>query len=163
MVFKFIIGDSRGKAWRMEREAEFLVGKSVGDVIEGKDFGHDFEGYEFEIRGGTDFAGFPLYKELGGIGLGRVLLTKGWGMRDNRKGVRLKKTVRGKIISDKVVQINMRVVKEGKKNLSEIFPEQNIKKAEMDEKKAEVSENKVEAKDAAANKEEVKEEQVVVA
>lgn len=163
MAFKFIIGDSEGKAWRMEREAEFLVGKSVGDMIEGKEFGHDFEGYEFEIRGGTDFAGFPLYKELGGIGLGKVLLTKGWGMRDNRKGVRLKKTVRGKIISDKVVQINMLVVKKGNKKLSEIFPEQNVKKAEVAEKTEVSEEVKEEVKEEVEKREEVKEEQAIVA
>ncbi len=134
MPFKFIIGDSKGKAWRIEREAEFLVGKSVGDKVEGKEFGHDYEGYEFEISGGSDTSGFPLYKETEGIGLRRVLFTKGWGMKDPRKGVRLRKTVRGKTISEKVAQINMKIIKHGKKNMEEIFPDQNKAPQKVEEK-----------------------------
>jgi len=48
MAFKFIIGD-KGKAWRMEKDAEFLIGKSIGDKIDGKEFGGDLDGYEFEM------------------------------------------------------------------------------------------------------------------
>ena len=124
MIFKLNISD-KGKAWRVEKEAEFLIGKSVGEKAEGRELGADFMEYELEITGGSDISGFPLSKNLEGIGLGRVLLTKGWGMRDNRRGIRIRKTVRGKIISDKTVQINMKVIKEGKKKLEEIFPEQN--------------------------------------
>ena len=142
MAFKFIIGD-KGKAWRMEKDAEFLVGKSIGDKIDGKDFGGDLDGYELEISGGSDISGFPLSKDADGIGLKRVLLSKGWGMKDTREGVRLRKTVRGKVISEKVVQINMKVLKHGKKKLEEIFPDQNKK----EETKAE--EKKVEAAPAA--------------
>lgn len=139
MAFKLNISE-RGKAWRIEKEAEFLVGISVGEKFEGKELGGDFDGYEFEITGGSDISGFPLYKDAEGIGLKRVLLTKGWGMKDNREGVRLRKTVRGKTISDKAVQINIKVIKEGKKKLGEIFPEQNkpkeeIKKEKIEEKK----------------------------
>jgi len=46
-------------------------------------------------------------------------------MKDTRDGVRLRKTVRGKVISEKVVQINMKVLKHGKKKLEEVFPDQN--------------------------------------
>ena len=131
MAFKLNISD-KGKAWRLENNAEFIVGLSVGDKFEGKELGHDFEGYEFEITGGSDISGFPLSKDFEGIGLKRVLLGKGWGMRDKRNGVRLRKSVRGKTISDKVVQINMKILKHGKKLLSDIFPEQN-KAAEIQE------------------------------
>ena len=124
MAFKFIIGD-KGKAWRMEKDAEFLIGKSIGDKIDGKEFGGDLDGYEFEMSGGSDISGFPLSKDADGIGLKRVLLSKGWGMKDTRDGVRLRKTVRGKVISEKVVQINMKVLKHGKKKLEEVFPDQN--------------------------------------
>ena len=40
------------------------------------------------------------------------------------KGLRLRKTVRAKIISQDIVQINMKVLKEGNKKLLEIFPDQ---------------------------------------
>ena len=41
------------------------------------------------------------------------------------RGLRLRKTVRGKVISDAISQINLKILKDGTKKLSEIFPEQN--------------------------------------
>ena len=124
MAFKLNISD-KGKAWRLESNAEFLVGLSVGEKFEGKELGHDFEGYEFEIKGGSDISGFPLSKDVEGIGIKKVLLGKGWGMKNKRDGIRLRKSLRGKTISDKVIQVNINVLKSGKKALNEIFPEQN--------------------------------------
>ena len=124
MPFKLNIS-YESKSWRLEKNMDFLVGLSIEDKFDGKELGHDFEDYEFEIMGGSDIAGFPISKNVEGIGLKKVLLKKGWGMKDKRRGVRLRKTVRGKTISDKIVQINIKVIKEGKKPLSEIFPEQN--------------------------------------
>ena len=141
MVFKVIISD-KGKSWRVETEGEFLVGKSLGEKFEGKELGSDFEGYEFEITGGSDNSGFPLYKEVEGIGLKGVLFTRGWGMHDKRKGIRLRKTVRGKVISEKAVQINMKILKSGKKKFEEIFQEQN-RAAEMEKKEEKVEEGKI--------------------
>ncbi len=128
MAFKLNISD-KGKAWKLELDNESLVGKSVGDKIHGHDIRADLEGYELEITGGSDLAGFPLAKNVEGIALKALLLKKGWGMRDTREGVRLRKTVRGKVISPAVTLINLNVVKHGKKHLAEIFPEQNQPKA----------------------------------
>ena len=47
--------------------------------------------------------------------------------RSKPKGLRLRKTVRGKTISEAISQINLKVLKEGKKKLLEIFPDQNKK------------------------------------
>lgn len=134
MAFKLNISN-KGKAWKLEVESEFLVGKSIGEKFNGKEINPDLEGYELEITGGSDKAGFPMYKEIEGIGLKRVLLTKGWGMHKRPKGdkkkvpqpkgLRLRKSVRGRTISDLIVQINLRVLTEGKKKLEEIFPDQN--------------------------------------
>ena len=124
MVFKLNISD-KGKAWRLEIEGESLIGKSVGEIIEGKEIKVELDGYGLEITGGSDIAGFPLSKDVEGLGLRRVLLKKGWGMRDNRRGVRIRKTVRGKTISEKIIQINMKVIKEGSKKLGDIFSGQN--------------------------------------
>ena len=140
MPFKLVIGE-KGKAWKIEIQDESLVGKSVGDKVHGKEIKPDFEGYEFEITGGSDSSGFPLYKDAEGIGLKRVLLTKGWGMHDSREGVRIRKTVRGKQVAATTSQINLKVLKHGHKKLDEIFPEQN--KAKEEPKKEEV---KAEAK-----------------
>ncbi|HLC32179.1 MAG TPA: S6e family ribosomal protein [Candidatus Nanoarchaeia archaeon] len=133
-MFKLNISE-KGKAWKFETEGEALAGKNVGESVNGEEIDSKFEGYEFMITGGSDSAGFPLSKEVEGIALKRVLLTKGWGMRDSRKGVRLRKTVRGKQITSTTSQINLSVVKVGSKKLTELFPEQN-KPAEVKTEKA---------------------------
>ena len=52
-----------------------------------------------------------------------------WKRTDvNPRGLRLRKTVRGKVISAVIAQINLKTIKEGAKNLSEIFPDQNQSK-----------------------------------
>jgi hypothetical protein len=53
------------------------------------------------------------------------------------KGLRMRKTVRGKVISPAIVQINLKIVKEGNKKLSEIFPDQNQPKEKAKAPKAE--------------------------
>jgi len=124
MAFKLNISD-KGKAWKIETESEFLVGKTIGDKINGKEIKHELEGYEFEITGGSDNAGFPLSKDVPGLALKALLLKKGFGMKDNIEGMRRRKTVRGGTISQLVTLINLKVVKHGTKHLNEIFPEQN--------------------------------------
>jgi len=129
MAFKINISDSKGKSWKIETESESLSGKFVGEKIDGKEISPDLEGYKLEITGGSDTAGFPLARDVEGIGLRKVLLTKGWGMRLNKpKGLRLRKTVRGKVISSAVVQINMKVIEEGSRKLDAVFPAQNKEK-----------------------------------
>lgn len=139
MPFKLTIAD-KGKAWKVESTSEILVGKKIGETIKGADVGTDLEGYELEITGGSDSSGFPHKKDVEGSELKRVLLTKGWGMwQKPRKlgkkkvstpdGLRLRKTVRGNRISEKTIQINMRVVKHGHKKFEDLFPDQNKPKA----------------------------------
>ncbi|MFA5248869.1 MAG: S6e family ribosomal protein [Patescibacteria group bacterium] len=136
MPFKINIGTKEGKTYKLEVESEELNGKSLGDTIPGKDVSKDFEGYEFEITGTSDKSGFTSMKEVEGIGLKKVLLKYGKGMHKRSKkegkkkrsnptpkGLRLRKTVRGKIISPAITQINLKLIKEGSKKLKEIFPD----------------------------------------
>jgi len=144
----------KGKAWKIEVPEETLSGKSIGDKVSGNEIKPELEGYELEITGGSDSAGFPLSKDVEGLGLKGLLLKKGWGMKNSGEGLRLRKTVRGKIISGTTSQINISVLKAGKKKLEEIFPEQNkgeeLKKETPKEQKAE--EKKEEKKEAKAEK-----------
>ena len=133
-MFKINIGTKEGKTFKLETEAEELIGKSLGDKIKGEDISGDLAGYEFEIMGASDKAGFTALESVEGQGLKKVLLSyeKGMHKRPKRegkkkrsdykpKGLRLRKTVRGKVISNNIVQINLKPVKEGSKKLSEIF------------------------------------------
>ena len=149
MVFKINISEKSGKTYHLESEGKELIDKVLHDKIEGTDVSNELAGYEFEITGASDTSGFTSMEEVEGTGLKRVLLTYGKGMhkRSRRegkkkvsnfkpKGLRMRKTVRGKVISPEIVQINLKMLKEGNKKLSEIFPEQNQPKPEPEWKKA---------------------------
>lgn len=138
MVFKINLSEKSGKTFKLEAEAEELVGKSIHDKVNGTGVSPDLAGYEFEISGASDIAGIPALDIVEGIGSKRVLLTFGKGMKKRARregkrvrtdykpeGLKLRRTIRGKVISPSITQINLKVVKEGHKKLSEIFPEQN--------------------------------------
>lgn len=134
MTFKFNIGTTSGKTYKLEAEAKNLVGASLGDTIPGEEVSADLVGYELEITGTSDKSGFTSMENVEGVGKKRVLLTYGKGMhkrpkREGKfkipnpkpKGLRLRKTVIGKVISEDIRQINLKVAKEGAKKLEDIF------------------------------------------
>ncbi len=95
-----------------------LVGKKIGDTVDGGLIG--YPGYEFTVRGGSDVAGFPMRKDVTG-GVKRYILAgkPGVGVSTTRirKGDRKRIMVRGNTITDQIVQVNMKVTKEGKVQL----------------------------------------------
>ena len=136
MPIKVVIAEKSGKSWKLELNNESIFGKSIGDTIKGNEILPDLDGYELEITGGSDTAGFPMSKNVEGIGLKQEMFQKGWSMRDNYPGIRRRKTIRGKTISDSTSQLNLKIIKEGKKTFSEIFPDQNkSKEAKASEQK----------------------------
>ncbi|ADB57939.1 30S ribosomal protein S6e [Archaeoglobus profundus] len=122
--FKVVISDPKtGRAYQKVvsgANANKLIGKQIGDVINGTlvDLPPD---YELQITGGSDKDGFPMRPDLPGSGRRRLLLSGGVGYNPKEKGVRRRKTVRGRVISADIVQINMKVVKHGKIPLEEFF------------------------------------------
>lgn len=147
MVFKINLSE-KGKTYKFELDSEALLGKKIGDKLDGNELKSDLAGYHLELTGTSDKAGFPGRKEIEGSALKKVLLKYGMGMwkkprkegkrtRGNLKpkGLRLKKTVRGNSISRDTIQINFNVLKEGPKKLTEIFPEQNKPKEAKGEAK----------------------------
>jgi small subunit ribosomal protein S6e len=134
MAFKINIGD-KGKTYHLESDSESLHGLKLGEKIQGKDINSDLAGYELEITGMTDKAGFPSKKEIEGLGLKKLLLSYGPNQHKSRpKGIRLRKSIRGNTISKDIVQINLLVKKHGEKKLHEIFPEQNKPKEKVEAK-----------------------------
>ena len=142
MTFKINIGTKEGKTYKLEVEEVFNE-KELHQTIEGKEISPDLEGYEFEIVGASDKSGFTALKNVEGSGLKRVLLSYEKGMKNRPKyeakkkrsnvkpkGLRLRKTVRGKVISPAIVQINLKILKEGKKPLKDIFEKPEEKSTE---------------------------------
>ncbi len=139
MVFKINISH-KGKTFKTETKSEDIAGHSINDKIDGKEFSPDLEGYELLITGTSDKAGFMGSPNIDGPNLHKVLLGYGRGMKKkpkgetkiNRKpkGLRLRKTVRGKEISSFTVQINTKVLKEGSKKFDSLFEKPTEEKKE---------------------------------
>lgn len=109
---KIVIGDPEtGKCEQKElseEEARPLFGKKIGDVIEGRTFGLE---QSLQITGGSDYCGFPMRKDVPGIGRKRILITKGTGFRGGGKGIKRRKTVCGNTIHSQIAQVNLRIMK----------------------------------------------------
>lgn len=120
--FKVVISD-KGKAFQKEvagKEADAIIGLKIGEAIQGSLIGLD--GYELKITGGSDRSGSPHMKGLHITGATKLLLSKGTGYKPLARGIRDRKRVRGERILDDTAQVNVTVVKEGPKPLSELFP-----------------------------------------
>jgi ribosomal protein S6E (S10) len=131
MAFKINISHN-GKAFKVETESEVLVGKKIGETVKGEDVDEKLQGYEVEITGLSDLSGIPGFKDLEGTQYHRRLLTYGSGMRDRRKGIRLRKTNRGEEISLKIHQINMKVIKEGGNKFEDLIKKDDSKDGETE-------------------------------
>jgi small subunit ribosomal protein S6e len=71
-------------------------------------------GYKLKITGGSDKDGFPMRPNIhGGVRVGAIL-SEGVGIHPTRQGDRKRKTVRGNVITDAIVQINMKIVEKPK-------------------------------------------------
>jgi small subunit ribosomal protein S6e len=100
----------------------------LGDKVKGELL--DLTGYEFELTGGSDESGFPMRKDVQGIGKRQILTTGGVGIRRKLTGgQRIRKTVAGNTVSLQTAQLNLKIEKAGKED---IFPK---KEAAAEEKK----------------------------
>ncbi len=161
MVFKINISHN-GKTLKIETESEDLMRSKIGDKVGGSMIDPSLEGYELEITGTSDTSGFPGVKGQVGTQLRGILLTRNkTGMRNERKGLRLKKSVRGEEISEKTVQINVKVLKEGSKKFDSLLPKKESEATEGEapqEKPAEEVKEKSKEEVKEESKDEVKEE-----
>jgi small subunit ribosomal protein S6e len=98
-------------------DAKAIFGKRIGDKIKGELVGKP--GYEFQITGGSDNAGFPMRRDVVGTGRRKLLVTNSTGQRQTAKGVRVRKTVAGNTVSDFTSQLNVKVIKHGQTPLIE--------------------------------------------
>jgi len=146
MAFKLVISDPKsGMSVQKEASDDALkgfIGLKIGDSVKGELI--DLTGYEFLLTGGSDYCGFPMRKDVPGIGRKKILAFRGVGVRKLKKGILQRKTVCGNTVHAKTSQINLKVVKQGTEN---IFAEAGKKsKEDKADKKDEKVEKKAEAK-----------------
>lgn len=90
-----------------------LIGKSLGDELDGSFIG--FDGYTFKITGGSDHSGFPMVPGVEGAAPKRILIGhRGVGYKPSRKGKRRRKRIRGGLISEDIYQINLKILERSK-------------------------------------------------
>jgi len=115
--FKVIVSDPEaGKSKVVELEgtrAVPLIGRRLGEVIDGTVVG--MSGQKMQITGGSDKDGFPMRPNIHGGVRVNVILSESVGFHPKREGERRRKTLRGNVVTEEIVQINMKVVEKPKK------------------------------------------------
>lgn len=116
------IGTQDGEVHQIETEAENFTGKEIGGTFSGEVLG--LNGYKLEITGGSDKSGFPMRGSIEGSERERVMIEDGSGIRTQKDGVRKRKSVRGKRVSEEIEQLNAKVVEEGSKSVEELLEDE---------------------------------------
>ena len=121
--FKIIVSDPETGTSKVvelqEARAAPLIGKRIGEVMDGAAI--DLSGHKIQLMGGSDKDGFPMRPSVHGGVRRRIVLSGGVGFNPTTEGMRRRKTIRGNVITDEIVQVNMKIVekpkgaKEGKK------------------------------------------------
>lgn len=125
MELKLSVSGKNGKAYSIkleESKAQNFVGKRLGDEISGGLIGLD--GYKLKITGGSDADGFPMKAAVKGTKRVKSFMKEGVGMREKREGIKKRKFVRGNMVSEQITQLNLKIVEEGEKPVSELLGEE---------------------------------------
>ena len=116
---KFVINDPKtGKSYAKVQPADFS-GLKIGDTIAGNLLG--LTGFEFQITGGSDTAGFPMRKEINTPNRKSAYIGSGPGIHTTKKGMKIRKTVRGNTIGPHTVQINIKIMKHGTEAIENVL------------------------------------------
>lgn len=138
---KIVISNPKtSKAYSKETDGIVFLGKKIGDELQLDSIG--LNGYSAKITGGSDKQGFPMRFDLQGTGRKKVLLSRGPGFNPEEKGERKRITVRGNTISEEIQQVNVKILKEGEKNLEELMPKTEKKEEKKEEPKKEAKKDK---------------------
>ena len=126
--YKIIVSDPDAGTSKVveleEARAAPFIGRRLGETLDGSAV--DLPAHTVQILGGSDKDGVPMLGNVHGGVRRRVVLSGGAGFSPKKKGERRRKTVRGNIITDEIVQINMKIVERPAKP-AEAKPEQAAK------------------------------------
>jgi small subunit ribosomal protein S6e len=132
--FKVVISDPEtgaSKAVEVEgARAVPFIGKRIGETIDGSILG--MSGHKLQITGGSDKDGFPMRPDIHGGVRVRTVLSGGVGFHPKHEGERRRKTLRGNIITEEIVQVNVKIVEKPKKakKLKQVKKKEKEKQAE---------------------------------
>ena len=115
--FKLVVSDNKGKSISQElkdRAANPLLGSKIGEIIDSSVIG--IAGGKMKITGGSDKSGTPMRPDVHGGVKKYVLLSRGVGMKNTSEGNRIRKLMRGNMVTEEIYQLNC-VLVEG--NISE--------------------------------------------
>jgi small subunit ribosomal protein S6e len=133
--FKVVVGDPEtGATYQRDvdgQDANRFLGIDLGEEVDGSAVG--LSGYTLSLTGGSDTAGRPLRDDVAGPTLKQVLLTGGTGYKPKRDGERKRVTVRGREISEEVVQINAKIASRGDESVEDLFSEGDESDEDTDE------------------------------
>lgn len=110
---KVSISSPDGKVQSLEVEgpgAQQLIGKRLGDTVEGSVLG--LQGLKLQVVGGSDKDGFPMRPDVHGGVRKRIMMSGGVGFKAKVEGQRRRKMVHGNVITDDIVQVNLKTLKE---------------------------------------------------
>jgi len=114
--FKVIVSDPETGTSKMvelqEARASPLIGKRIGEVMDGAAV--DLPSHKIQIMGGSDKDGFPMRPSVHGGVRRSIVLSGGVGFNPTNEGMRRRKTIRGNVITDEIVQINAKIVEKPK-------------------------------------------------
>jgi small subunit ribosomal protein S6e len=126
--FKLVISDPTGKSSSREIKdisAQPLLGSRIGDVLDSSIIG--VSSGKIKITGGSDKSGTPMRADVHGGVKKYVLLSRGVGMKTRMEGARVRKLIRGNLVTDEIYQLNCSLV-EG------FLPTAQVKKEEESSK-----------------------------
>jgi small subunit ribosomal protein S6e len=119
-TFQVVVGDpDSGDSYQFDvdgQAANRFIGKELGGEVDGSAVGLD--GFTLELTGGSDEAGRPMREDVAGASLTEIMLAeRSTGYQPDRDGERRRVTVRGREVTDEVVQINAAVSEHGNQSV----------------------------------------------
>jgi small subunit ribosomal protein S6e len=115
--FKVIVSDPEAGTSKVveleEARAVPFIGRKIGETVDGAVV--DLPAHKLQIMGGSDKDGVPMRSDVHGGVRRNVVLSGGTGFSPQDKGERRRKTVRGNVVTDEIVQINTKIIEKPKK------------------------------------------------
>lgn len=124
-----------------EEKLQEIIDKKIGDEIDGSLISEVFTGYKFKITGGFDKDGFAMKNGILTQAKKKILLKKGSSMFRfrrgfHRAGLRIRKLVRGCIVSHDIKHVHLKITKKGDKPIPGLTEEKDAQPKRLGPKRA---------------------------